>query len=111
MVSMDGSDATGLLLDQVVAGRRGIWKEAVALLAGLAGSTPQVALQAVEASRHEEPAVRARMARALRDMRSDHARRRLQEMRESDPDPKVRRAAGPAPKSVVGADAKTLSKP
>jgi HEAT repeat protein len=90
LVRLDQEEAALPLIEEVVKGRRGIWREAARLLAGL--RRPPVASM-LEVSRDQDPGVRGRMVAALSSVSDTWAQDRLRDMAKSDPTPTVRSAA------------------
>jgi hypothetical protein len=102
LVRLDGRRTAGLLIDQVVAGHRGVWREAVRLLRSL-DVCPVDRL--LEASRHPEPRVRSRVALALQarlvcNQPEEGLMERLEQMAGADPSAQVRTAARQALQAV-----------
>jgi hypothetical protein len=79
-----------VLVAELAAGRRGVWPEALELLARI----PDLDLAPVlELAADPRAAVRRRAARLLAVRPEAEARERLAELAEGDPDPRVRRSA------------------
>jgi CpXC motif protein len=90
LVRLDGPAVAPFLLEAVISGKRGIWREA----AGLMTCLTELPLEpVVEASKHPQAAVRSRVLLLLSDSPDPLAKARLTEMAENDQDSRVRRSA------------------
>jgi hypothetical protein len=92
LVRLDGPESVPVLLDEIKAGRRGVWRDAAELIAGLdPADLPWDRLEQV--STKGDAPVRGRLVTLLSILADDRARQKLEIMAQTDPDTRVRKAA------------------